>query len=125
MWVHGDLDPGNMLAVDGRLSAVIDWGGLDIGGIPTPSPDSLSSLYFYDLQPIELINRDYYSTDGVFVRQDNLVANADGEETLISRVDSLVFEFLKNRFFCFNIIIDRVIGKRDRQFSRFAQYNIL
>jgi aminoglycoside phosphotransferase (APT) family kinase protein len=30
-WVHGDLQPGNLLAVDGRPSAVIDWGGLGIG----------------------------------------------------------------------------------------------
>ncbi len=69
---------------------------LDIGGIPTPSADSLSSLYIYDLQPVEWIDRDYYSEDGVLVRQDIWVANADGEETLINRDDSLVFEFLKN-----------------------------
>lgn len=31
VWIHGDLQPGNLLAVDGRLSAVIDWGGLGIG----------------------------------------------------------------------------------------------
>lgn len=31
VWVHGDLLPGNLLVVDGRLSAVIDWGGLNIG----------------------------------------------------------------------------------------------
>jgi aminoglycoside phosphotransferase (APT) family kinase protein len=31
LWVHGDLLPGNLLVVDGRLSAVIDWGGLNVG----------------------------------------------------------------------------------------------
>jgi aminoglycoside phosphotransferase (APT) family kinase protein len=31
VWVHGDLPPGNLLVVDGRLSAVIDWGGLNVG----------------------------------------------------------------------------------------------
>jgi aminoglycoside phosphotransferase (APT) family kinase protein len=31
VWVHGDLLPGNLLATDGRLSAVIDWGGLNVG----------------------------------------------------------------------------------------------
>lgn len=31
-WVHGDLLPGNLLVVDGRLSAVIDFGGLNVGG---------------------------------------------------------------------------------------------
>ncbi|MDQ6694331.1 MAG: aminoglycoside phosphotransferase family protein [Chloroflexota bacterium] len=31
VWVHGDLLPGNLLVVNGRLSAVIDWGGLNLG----------------------------------------------------------------------------------------------
>lgn len=29
--MHGDLLPGNLLVVDGRLSAVIDFGGLNVG----------------------------------------------------------------------------------------------
>ena len=29
--MHGDLLPGNLLVVDGRLSAVIDFGGLQVG----------------------------------------------------------------------------------------------
>ena len=31
VWVHGDLLPGNLLVEDGRLSAVIDFGGLNVG----------------------------------------------------------------------------------------------
>jgi len=31
VWVHGDLLAGNLLTTDGRLSAVIDWGGLNVG----------------------------------------------------------------------------------------------
>ncbi len=31
LWIHGDLLPGNLLVVDGRLSAVIDFGGLNVG----------------------------------------------------------------------------------------------
>lgn len=31
VWIHGDLDARNLLAVEGRLSAVIDWGGLGVG----------------------------------------------------------------------------------------------
>jgi aminoglycoside phosphotransferase (APT) family kinase protein len=31
VWVHGDLLPGNLLVVAGRLSAVIDFGGLNAG----------------------------------------------------------------------------------------------
>mgnify|MGYP002399812845 CR=1 FL=1 len=30
-WVHGDLLPGNLLVENGRLSAVIDWGGFNVG----------------------------------------------------------------------------------------------
>jgi aminoglycoside phosphotransferase (APT) family kinase protein len=31
MWIHGDLDARNLLVKQGRLSAVIDWGGLGVG----------------------------------------------------------------------------------------------
>jgi aminoglycoside phosphotransferase (APT) family kinase protein len=31
VWGHGDLHPGNLLAVDGRLSAVIDFGDVAVG----------------------------------------------------------------------------------------------
>ena len=31
VWIHGDLQPGNLLASKGQLSGVIDWGGLGVG----------------------------------------------------------------------------------------------
>jgi aminoglycoside phosphotransferase (APT) family kinase protein len=31
VWIHGDLQTGNLLAAEGRLSAVIDFGGLGVG----------------------------------------------------------------------------------------------
>lgn len=31
VWIHGDLDSRNLLAEGGRVSAVIDWGGLGVG----------------------------------------------------------------------------------------------
>ena len=31
VWIHGDLLPGNLLVEQGRLSAVIDFGGLAVG----------------------------------------------------------------------------------------------
>ncbi len=31
VWIHGDLAPGNLVARDGRLVGVIDWGGLGVG----------------------------------------------------------------------------------------------
>lgn len=36
VWFHGDMLPGNLLVADGRLRAVIDWGGLGVGD---PAPD--------------------------------------------------------------------------------------
>ncbi|MEU8793196.1 aminoglycoside phosphotransferase family protein [Streptomyces sp. NPDC048643] len=36
VWFHGDFHTGNLLTLDGRLSAVIDFGGLGIGD---PAPD--------------------------------------------------------------------------------------
>jgi aminoglycoside phosphotransferase (APT) family kinase protein len=31
VWIHGDLAPDNLLAIAGRLSGVIDWGGMAVG----------------------------------------------------------------------------------------------
>ena len=31
VWIHGDLQSGNLLSVQGRLNAVIDFGGLGVG----------------------------------------------------------------------------------------------
>ncbi len=31
VWIHGDLDSRNLLTMEGRLSAVIDWGSLGVG----------------------------------------------------------------------------------------------
>lgn len=31
VWLHGDMSPGNMLALDGRLSAVIDFSAVGLG----------------------------------------------------------------------------------------------
>src|SRR5262249_20839562 len=30
-WIHGDLDSRNILARDGAITGVIDWGGLGVG----------------------------------------------------------------------------------------------
>jgi aminoglycoside phosphotransferase (APT) family kinase protein len=48
-WIHGDLHPRNVLVVDGRLDAVIDWGDIargdratDLAAIWTLLPDTQS-----------------------------------------------------------------------------------
>jgi len=44
VWVHGDLHLANLLAADGRLSAVIDWGGLGVGD---PAVDLLPAWHLF------------------------------------------------------------------------------
>ena len=43
VWIHGDLLPGNLLVEQGRLSAVIDFGGLAVGD---PACDLLGAWSF-------------------------------------------------------------------------------
>ncbi|HLT19613.1 MAG TPA: aminoglycoside phosphotransferase family protein [Thermomicrobiales bacterium] len=45
VWIHGDLQSGNLLTVDGRLSAVIDFGCLGIGD---PAVDMIIAWNFFD-----------------------------------------------------------------------------
>jgi aminoglycoside phosphotransferase (APT) family kinase protein len=44
-WVHGDLSAGNLLVQEGRLSAVIDFGGLGVGD---PSVDLMPAWSLFD-----------------------------------------------------------------------------
>lgn len=46
LWLHGDLHPSNMLAVDGRLSAVIDFGDMCAGD---PATDMAVAWMMFDL----------------------------------------------------------------------------
>ncbi|GIG66521.1 aminoglycoside phosphotransferase family protein [Phytomonospora endophytica] len=45
VWVHGDLGTGNILAADGELSAVIDFGTL---AVADPACDVLAAWTFFD-----------------------------------------------------------------------------
>lgn len=45
VWVHGDFSVGNLLARDGKLSAVIDFGGLGVGD---PACDLVIAWVFLD-----------------------------------------------------------------------------
>jgi aminoglycoside phosphotransferase (APT) family kinase protein len=59
VWVHGDLMPGNLLTVDGRLSAVIDFGTVGVGD---PACDLIVA---WNLLPVEArsIYRDALQVD--------------------------------------------------------------
>jgi aminoglycoside phosphotransferase (APT) family kinase protein len=45
VWIHGDLHPGNLLVERGRLSAVIDFGGLGVGD---PACDLMVAWYLLE-----------------------------------------------------------------------------
>jgi aminoglycoside phosphotransferase (APT) family kinase protein len=45
VWIHGDLMAGNLIVRDGRLSGVIDFGGLGLGD---PAPDLCPAWYLFD-----------------------------------------------------------------------------
>jgi aminoglycoside phosphotransferase (APT) family kinase protein len=45
VWVHGDPAPANLLATDGRLSAVIDFGTLAVGD---PAVDLIAAWSLFD-----------------------------------------------------------------------------
>lgn len=47
VWIHGDLQPGNLIARDGSLAAVIDFGGLGIGD---PAPDLAPAWNLFDAE---------------------------------------------------------------------------
>lgn len=47
VWIHGDLQPGNLLAREGRLRSVIDFGGLGIGD---PAPDLAPAWNIFDVR---------------------------------------------------------------------------
>ena len=45
IWFHGDLHSGNLLANDGRLSAVIDFEGCSVGD---PASDLIAAWWLFD-----------------------------------------------------------------------------
>ena len=44
VWIHGDLQPGNLIVRDGRLASVIDFGGLGVGD---PAPDVAAAFWTF------------------------------------------------------------------------------
>ncbi|WP_406492784.1 aminoglycoside phosphotransferase family protein [Streptomyces sp. NBC_01604] len=47
VWLHGDLLPGNLLTAHGRLTAVIDFGGLGVGD---PAADVMAGWTLFDAE---------------------------------------------------------------------------
>lgn len=45
VWIHGDLHGGNLLAREGKLVGIIDWGGLGVGD---PAPELIPAWTLFD-----------------------------------------------------------------------------
>ncbi|MET9293368.1 aminoglycoside phosphotransferase family protein [Streptomyces sp. NPDC003077] len=65
VWVHGDLAPSNALAVDGRLSAVIDFGTLAVGD---PACDLISAWTILDAPSREVFRAELAVDDATWAR---------------------------------------------------------
>lgn len=59
VWIHGDLQPGNLLVQNGQLKAVIDFGSLGVGD---PACDLLIAWNFFD-EEIRQVYRAALSVD--------------------------------------------------------------
>ena len=65
VWIHGDIQSGNLLAVDGRLSAVIDFGCLGIGD---PAVDLIVAWNLLDADSREIFRSALNVDDATWAR---------------------------------------------------------
>jgi aminoglycoside phosphotransferase (APT) family kinase protein len=65
VWIHGDIAAGNLVVRDGRLSAVIDWGGLGIGD---PACDLIVAWELFDAESREVLRRELDIDDATWAR---------------------------------------------------------
>lgn len=99
VWVHGDPDPGNLLAADGRLCAVIDFGTLAVGD---PAVDLIPAWSLFD-SASRAVFRDRLGVDeptwargrawglsAVLPSPDTLAPDHPGAEVAHRRLDELI-----------------------------------
>jgi aminoglycoside phosphotransferase (APT) family kinase protein len=65
VWVHGDLMPGNLLVQGGRLTAVIDWGGLGVGD---PACDLMVTWNLFSAGPRKVFRAELGVDDATWAR---------------------------------------------------------
>ncbi len=59
-WIHGDLHPGNQLARDGRIVAVVDWGDVAAGD---PAADLATAWWSLPVHAHEVLVVEYGGVD--------------------------------------------------------------
>ena len=64
-WIHGDLAPGNLLVSNGRLTGVIDFGGLAVGD---PACDLMVAWNFLTLETREAFSAALSSDEATWAR---------------------------------------------------------
>ena len=65
VWLHGDLQSGNLLAVDGRLSAIIDYGCLGVGD---PACDVMAAWIYLTSETRDLFRELLQVDDAMWAR---------------------------------------------------------
>lgn len=65
VWIHGDLHGGNMLANGGRLSGIIDFGGLAVGD---PACDAMVAFTFLPREARAAFRRELQVDDATWAR---------------------------------------------------------
>jgi aminoglycoside phosphotransferase (APT) family kinase protein len=65
VWLHGDLQPGNLLAVQGRFSAVIDFGCLGVGD---PACDVMAAWLFLSAETRDAFRAALHVDDATWAR---------------------------------------------------------
>jgi aminoglycoside phosphotransferase (APT) family kinase protein len=65
VWIHGDFCDGNLLADRGRLSGVIDWGGL---AMADPACDLMAAWSFLDAEAREVFRTTMAVDDATWAR---------------------------------------------------------
>ena len=65
VWIHGDLQPGNLLAVEGRLTAVIDFGCLGVGD---PACDVMPAWLFLPADARAIFRAELQVDDATWAR---------------------------------------------------------
>jgi aminoglycoside phosphotransferase (APT) family kinase protein len=65
VWVHGDVTPGNLLTINGELSAVIDFGSSAVGD---PSCDMAIAWTYFDRSGREVLRRELGLDEAAWTR---------------------------------------------------------
>lgn len=65
VWLHGDVHPGNVLAADGQISGIIDWG---LCGVGDGACDLLTAWAMFDRAPRDVFRRAMNASEAEWLR---------------------------------------------------------